>query len=86
MVLVRDSSFSIPQFISESGGSQENSLMAPAWPQAVGAHVAPGEVATCLGQEDAWRVLELLPQAETFRGSEDAARSRSPRDSKTWKC
>lgn len=86
MVLVRDSSFSIPQFISESGGGQENSLMAPAWPQAVGAHVAPGEVAMCLGQEDAWRVLELLPQAETFRGSEDAARSRSPRDSKTWKC
>lgn len=86
MVLVLDYSFSIPQFISESGGGQAHSLVALAWPQAAGAHVAPGEVAPCLGQEDAWRVLELLPQVEKFRGSEDAARSWSPRDSKTWKC
>lgn len=72
MVLVSDSPFSIPRFVSESGGGRANSLVAPAWSQAAGAHVAPGEVATCLGRVDAWRGLELLPRAEKFWGSEDA--------------
>lgn len=51
--------------LSVSGGGQDhqaNSSVAPAEPQADSA----GQVAMCLGQKDACRIPELIPQAENF--------------------
>lgn len=55
----------LKELVSESGGGQDhqaNSSVAPAEPQADSA----GQVAMFLGQKDACRIPELIPQADKF--------------------